>query len=203
MTEAIIVRDGRYMEIRFKFDDRKALQAMAYAVARSKGMDKIVLMKLMYFADRDHFIKNGKPITGGRLVAMPYGPLVSECLDMLDVGSWGQVNAFECLHLDDNRLTLRKACGTDLLSESEFAELDAQLSKLAAMGSRAYVDEAHAAAEYREKYRRRTSKTIPFETVLKHCHGGDGSKFRDGRPVVSPATADAMQWPVCDADRDL
>src|SRR5690606_40518414 len=42
---------------------------------RSSDIHK--LMKLMYFADRDHLVKYGFPITGDMYIKLPYGPVPS------------------------------------------------------------------------------------------------------------------------------
>ena len=65
----------------FKIDRSKAINSMLYIVeslnTREIPSDIHKLMKLMYFADRDHLINYGFPITGDTYVKLPYGPVPS------------------------------------------------------------------------------------------------------------------------------
>ncbi len=72
------------MRIAFHFNPDKAVQAIGYILSALGGtMEKVKLTKLLYLADRQFFIERGVSITGDRLVAMPYGPVPSGCLDLL------------------------------------------------------------------------------------------------------------------------
>lgn len=181
------------MNIRFKFDPQKALQAMAYVVSRLGTVEKVKLMKLLYIADRDHFLKTGVPITGDRLVAMPHGPLPSACLAMLDGTRAGQLDAFEVLHLDDVTVSLKRPVATDRLSSSEIEELDRVVAEHGKTRAWQLVDKTHQFPEYQQTYIDGTSTTIPYELILQ-LHG-DENQFMLGKPVISPAMAQQMVCP--------
>lgn len=62
----------------FSFDLQRAIQATG-VVLRDRGpMDRIRLLKILYFASRDALQDAGKPIIGGRASALDHGPLHSE-----------------------------------------------------------------------------------------------------------------------------
>jgi len=46
----------------------------------------MVLIKLLYWADRTALIKRGLPITGDKMVSMPHGPVLSGILDLINMG---------------------------------------------------------------------------------------------------------------------
>ena len=70
--------------IRFPFRERKAAQAAAHLLKRhSNEMHYLLLVKLLYLADRTALIERGLPITGDRLVSMDKGPVLSGVLDLL------------------------------------------------------------------------------------------------------------------------
>src|ERR1700730_3427036 len=108
------------MQIRFQFHPDKAIQAMAFMVQRLGTTDKVKLMKLVYLADREHFIQYGYPITGDKLCAMPWGPVPSHTLDVLNGDMMiPQERIFSFLHVIDNKVELRSSPGESLLGESE------------------------------------------------------------------------------------
>lgn len=49
-------------------------------------MNYMVLIKLLYLADRSSLLETGTPITGDRMVAMPYGPVLSQTYDNINMG---------------------------------------------------------------------------------------------------------------------
>src|SRR3972149_552546 len=73
--------------IRFPFRERKAAQAAAHLLRLHGGaMYYILLIKLLYLADRQSLIETGQPITGDRLVSMDWGPVVSQTLTLISPG---------------------------------------------------------------------------------------------------------------------
>ena len=72
----------------FAFDEKKAAQAAAYLLKLNGGpMNYMVLIKLLYLSDRKSLIDSEMPITGSHMVSMPHGPVLSEILDLINMGS--------------------------------------------------------------------------------------------------------------------
>jgi uncharacterized phage-associated protein len=70
--------------IRFPFRERKAAQAAAHLLKlHGNEMHYLLLIKLLYLADRYALMERGLPITGDRLVSMDYGPVLSRVKDLL------------------------------------------------------------------------------------------------------------------------
>lgn len=73
------------MCVHLKFDHRKATQALNYMAEKAGGkIDKLKALKLVYFADRFHIRKYGRPITGDEYFAMEYGPVASGVKDVAE-----------------------------------------------------------------------------------------------------------------------
>jgi uncharacterized phage-associated protein len=73
--------------MRFVFDELKAAQAAAYLLKLHGGtMNYMVLIKLLYLADRQALIETGSPVTRDRMVSMPHGPVLSNILDLINMG---------------------------------------------------------------------------------------------------------------------
>lgn len=195
--------EGIGVEIRFRFNLDKALHAMAYVVDRLGAVDKVKLMKLIYLADRDHFLKHGYPVTGDRQCAMPHGPVPSSCLAALNGESWPKPNAaFEYLHIDDNRVMLKAKPKDDWLTTEEKQTLEGVLAAYGGTSTWRLRDQTHKLPEYKEVYVEGTSTTIPYELMLKLYK--DESGFRHNRPVITEATLERMAFPfTANRDADL
>jgi uncharacterized phage-associated protein len=190
------------MRIRFQFDPEKALQAMVYLVDRLGCVDKAKLTKLLYIADRDHFLAHGYPITGDSQYAMPFGPVPTSCLRMLNAeDAWAAERLLKHLHADDYTFYVRERVAQADLTADELATLDQTLRTHGAKPTWRLVDETHTFPEYRRTYRENTSTLIPYELMLELY--GDESKFRHGRPVISREMAAKMICPLPAADADL
>lgn len=71
------------------FSHRKATQALNF-FARQTGcrINKLKALKLIFFADRYHLRKYGRPITGDRYFAMNYGPVPSASKDLAEMSGF-------------------------------------------------------------------------------------------------------------------
>ena len=188
--------------INFQFHPEKAVQAMAYVVRRLGPMDKIKLMKLLYLADREHFIEVGFPITGDQPRAMRWGPVPSDSLDLLNGEPLLPADrVFRFLHVDDNRVELRQSPGEELLTDSERRVLDQVIGTWGRTETRELIQETHRLPEYVECYVQGTSSKIPYDRIAKAS--GSPSRFRRDRPVITEATASQIDCPFPPADPDL
>lgn len=71
-------------EIRYKFREAKAVQAAAEFLRLGRGRENYTkLIKLLYLLDRSALVKWGAPVTGDRMVSMPFGPVVSNIYDLI------------------------------------------------------------------------------------------------------------------------
>ena len=60
----------------FRFNLDKSVAALAYFASRGvTGLTTLKGVKLLYLADRRHFLRHGRPITGDQYVAMELGPV--------------------------------------------------------------------------------------------------------------------------------
>ncbi|NLX26491.1 MAG: SocA family protein [Lentisphaerae bacterium] len=67
------------------FSYKKATQALNYFARQSGGhINKMKALKLLFFADRYHLRKYGRPITNDEYFAMNYGPVPSGGKDLVE-----------------------------------------------------------------------------------------------------------------------
>src|SRR5258708_7325249 len=69
------------------FNKPKTVQLVGKLITLSGGqINKMKLIKLMYLIDREALVRWGEPITGDRMLSIPYGPVLSNTLDLLNFG---------------------------------------------------------------------------------------------------------------------
>lgn len=68
-----------------EFDYKKATQVINYLTKKEGGqIDKLKLIKLVYFADRYHLRRYGRPMVNDAYFAMPLGPVGSSVKDIAE-----------------------------------------------------------------------------------------------------------------------
>src|SRR6266849_2457700 len=68
--------------ITFNFKLEKLVHALAYFSKNGvRNLTKLKAAKLLYFADREHLLRHGRPILGDVYFCLPYGPVPSLALN--------------------------------------------------------------------------------------------------------------------------
>jgi uncharacterized phage-associated protein len=192
------------MQIAFRFNLQKSIQAMAYLLDRLGPVDKVKLMKLLYIADRNNFVRHGYPITGSVQKAMEWGPVPSACLSVIDGEYRADPDAvFQVLHVDDSTVSVRAVPAFNLLDDAERSTLDFVIQSFGATPKWDLVKYTHTFPEYEEAYRGEgTSTPITYEAMLRHYKNEEG--FRHNRPVIPESTLRHMAFPfTATSDADL
>lgn len=119
------------------FDTAHAVQALDYLASRAVGrrMTKLVALKLLYLADRDHLRKHGRTVLGDEYFAMPYGPVASHSKDLIErmAGMGGDPGGYlRVFNAPGNRAEIVPALPPDtrMLSETEMESLDLAAAQL-------------------------------------------------------------------------
>jgi len=71
--------------IRYKENKEKSIAVMLYVLKELHHSDIHKLFKIIYFADKEHLLRFGKPITGDWYVAMKDGPVPSHIYDYIKI----------------------------------------------------------------------------------------------------------------------
>lgn len=70
--------------IRFKFAPEKFVACLTFLASHIRGLDKLKAAKLLYYADKRHLIRYGRPILGDVYYHLDYGPVPSKALDIMN-----------------------------------------------------------------------------------------------------------------------
>lgn len=74
--------------VRFKLNLKKCIEGIDFLAQARPGLTQYFICKVFYFADKEHLLDWGRPISGDRYIAMEHGPVPSYIYDLLkDTGT--------------------------------------------------------------------------------------------------------------------
>jgi len=171
------------MQIKYPFTDYKAIRLMAVLLKRIGPMDKLKLVKLLYFADRDCFLMHGHPITGDDLYAMPHGPVPSGCLDLLNGVQSSDIYRFIRIENNNVSLVAEPPSLDDEFVGDELGVIQETIREYGGKTAGQLWRLTHELPEYKRHNIAGTSNPISFNTLLEF-YGGP-RMFRHGRAVIT------------------
>jgi hypothetical protein len=72
------------MTLKFAFSEVKAIEALAFIAHQRPGLTPLFVSKILFFAEKWHLNRYGRPIIGDTYIAMPRGPVPSTVKNFLD-----------------------------------------------------------------------------------------------------------------------
>lgn len=162
--------------MRFDHDTRKTAQAASYLLSRNNGaMNYMALIKLLYLADRQSLIETGAPITGDRLVVMPFGPVLSSTLNSINMGEplgGSRSDWYQYISEPDGYTVKAKTTGEfETLSPYEKRVLDGIYAEFGKMDRWALVEYTHKLPEWSDP--NGSSFPIDVEVILRSAGRSD------------------------------
>lgn len=76
------------MGIAYRINSRKILEAVVYVAAKSEERDYHHILKVLFYADKQHLQTYGRPVTGDAYKKMDCGPVGSKAYDFLKHSEW-------------------------------------------------------------------------------------------------------------------
>ena len=145
-------------------DDILKLKAATAYILKKKGeADTLFVLKILYFANRDHLAKYGMPLVKDTFCALDYGPVASVLYDAIKIArNMGhsyfdrnaEIVASAITPVFDYVLRANEEPDMDELSKSDIACLDACIEKYKDYNFGQLSEESHDSAW--EKARRRS-----------------------------------------------
>lgn len=143
------------MCVHLQFKYKKAAQALNFFAIENGGLiNKMKALKLVFFADRYHLRKYGRPITNDEYYAMPFGPVASGVKDIAEfsdfLGETEQEYAAQFIERPD-QYTIRSkaACSEKVFSKSDLEALRYAWEKFGQVDEFALVELTHQYPEWK------------------------------------------------------
>jgi uncharacterized phage-associated protein len=70
--------------LKFAFNEAKALAALAFVANEQPGLTTLFVSKILFFAEKWHINRYGRPIIADTYIAMPRGPVPSTIKNFID-----------------------------------------------------------------------------------------------------------------------
>ena len=158
------------MSLRYRTNAHKVVEVLVYLANKRPGIDVVHAIKCLFFAEKDHLNRYGRPITGDRYEAWANGPvpqlaynLIRFRGDRLDPESMEAVR--QALHFDGDRRLMTAQREPDLMvfSRSDTACLDQAIERYADLPLSELTRLAHEDPAYRAT---RRDATIDYESMV-------------------------------------
>lgn len=153
-----------------RFDQEKALQAVAVLLEyeRSRRMNYMRLLKLLYIADRESLGETGRTITGDQPFAMERGPVLSHVYDLI-LGRASQAGHWDLhVHKERYEVELRQEPGRGRLSRYEVNKLLEISERHRDLDEWAMSELTHGFEEWRDNFPGgKSAAPIPWQAILK------------------------------------
>jgi len=153
----------------FRFGTRKIVEAAATLLRAEacRRMSYLRLLKLLYIADRESLRKSARPIVGTRPVAMDYGPVLSEVLDLVNGQHADEEIWSAFIRKDGYAVALEKDPGVLSLSKYEIEMLTSTAERYRDIDDWKIVEETHTFEEWKDNISQGTSTTIALEDIIR------------------------------------
>ena len=159
----------------FQFGVDKLIQAVG-VLLRSEAdrrMGYLRLLKLLYIADREALEERGRPIVGTRPVAMDYGPVHSEVLDLVNGQHWAEQRWSAFIRKDGYEIELTDDPGVLSLSRYEIAKLNEISARYRELDQWELANLTHEFPEWKAHHVPGSSSDIPLEDILAAVNRSD------------------------------
>jgi uncharacterized phage-associated protein len=151
------------MSIVFRYDPERASHATRWLLARHGGrLDRLKLIKLIFLADRLHLARYGRPIVGGRYVAMEHGPVASDFYNAI------KGDTLEGTKQDGVRVECAVRPDEDFLSETDLEVLREVNDQYGSFDTFRLRDMTHLLRAWGKNYKgENSSYPLPYEDFFE------------------------------------
>jgi uncharacterized phage-associated protein len=181
------------MPVTFEYDFDTTFAAITYLSAQKiPELTKYKLCKLLFLADKYHLVKYGRPITGDKYCALPFGPVPSHTLNILNAAISGEGHGIlgeharklmDVIELDREyehpRFRLKGVLDRDHLSDSDLISLDEVVREYGDLGFERLKAITHVMFAYKNAWDDRPQGTkradMSFESFFEedpHARAG-------------------------------
>lgn len=141
------------MDVKLRFDRQKCVELILYVSSRCPDMYK--LLKILYFADKEHLNEYGRLMCDDNYEAMKHGPVPIGAYEILRMAKGDSVFPPETdvtsaiTVSEDNSVKPSRDYNDELISESEIECLDLSIEKYGEMSFQELKELSHQDEAYR------------------------------------------------------
>jgi uncharacterized phage-associated protein len=159
-------------------------EALQYLLQRiNASQHKVKLIKLLFFADKYHFIHYGRTVTNDRLFAMRRGPVGSKAKSIIDP----DYPDLDNIHNEDHFFQLDSPvdpANFRFLSKTDLEALDFSVNEFGALNNAQIENESHKYEEWKQYELRFDAgetrrEDIFFEDLLSYYPGSPYEQFKE------------------------
>ncbi len=129
------------MSLKFRISEEKAIESVVWIANEWENITPFYLSKVLFFAEKDHLNRYGRPIIADTYIAMPYGPVPSTVRDYIE-GNYlfSDLSDDIATSIEVNKKTrypeirAKRAPRLDVFSDSDIGCLRASLDKCKNIG---------------------------------------------------------------------
>ncbi len=185
------------MKMLLEFDYKKATQAINYLTKKEGGqIDKLKLIKLVYFADRYHLRRYGRPMVNDAYFAMPLGPVGSSVKDIaefstfLDESELNYAGSFIGRGGNANTVVSIADVDKEVFSKSELEALDFAYSEFGTQSAPSLVNITHRYPEWSKfksvlESKETTREPMSYTDFFSNPVNGSTDKFALKNDILS------------------
>lgn len=146
--------------MQFEVDTEKATQALNYFARKQHDLiiSKLAAIKLVFFADRYHLRRYGRPVVGDTYYAMSLGPVASTVLAIADSSAASEIQAYASGYIcslpnpsgKPREIRSLRELDPDVFSRTDFEALEFAYSTFWENDPYRMVDVTHIYPEWRK-----------------------------------------------------
>jgi uncharacterized phage-associated protein len=138
--------------LRFRFNPTKFVNAVAYIAEACPGSTKLTICKHLYFADKEHLRRYGRPITGDHYYRLPHGPVPTRGLDMLRKKAEPADNALleKYVEVANAKVRTRQSANKKVFSKTDLEVLDWVIARYGKLSPAQLRNLSHKERAWRE-----------------------------------------------------
>jgi uncharacterized phage-associated protein len=181
-------------KLRFRFNAAKFVNAVAYLAQACPNSTKMTVCKQLYYADKEHLVKYGRPILGDHYYCLEHGPIPTYGLDMLRRRSNPAANALldKYVTVIGDSVHPKQFPDRKVFSKSDLAVLDHVVKKYGKLSAAELRRKTHAEAPWKDSDDR---CPIDYELFFEEHPGSEGIKAlaeaeQESRDVLRPYAAE-------------
>src|ERR1035441_2057546 len=188
------MRGEEMAKLRFHFNAAKFVNAVAFLAHACPNSTKMTICKQLYYADKEHLLKYGRPILGDQYYCLEHGPIPTHGLDMLRRRSNPAASALmdKYVSVIGDSVHPKQLADRKVFSKSDLAVLDHVAKKYGKLSAAELRRKTHAEAPWKNSDDR---CPIDYELFFAQHPGSEAIKAlaeseQESRDVLRPYAAE-------------